>query len=433
MTVFAQDLPKWITNPATSDQRCSRALSSGQTLAEARHSALNCLIGVATFTPKEGSYQYRMLEEGSERIDQHKALLAAAEQSAYFKNTNTLETDSVCWVQCSVTTEDLQAFIDSLHQAAIETSCRLMKRADTLSEEGDIFTAASTYAEAINSVRGVLHLPLMLEDGTDMVAALHDRFTHVLDGVEWEWELSGCPMVPGEDLPKALYAVAKVNGKMVPGLPVSFKVTPDGEMVCDEMTDDKGRAKTHITQAPKAENGQVLVTFNQQKLSQLPNNMFSGELATQVALNTSVQRLNLEAFDPTAFFFLDLTENDKKAIGDTVQTTLERYDLHKVGMPDSTDIVITLAYNCVPEGDPTGKYNMQNYICDMQLRLMDLHTETQLMEVEIQGFRRFLSANKAADILRSITLQEMIKRVRLQFNRKLREMDYDKRRLMFNI
>lgn len=434
ITAIAQELPKWITKPTASDPQCSRALSSGKTLDEARHSALNCLIGVATFTPKEGSYQYRMLEEGGERFDQHKALLAAAEQSAYFKTLNTLETDTLCWVQCGVTTADMQAFIDSLHEATSQKVRAMIRKADALREEGDIFTAASTYAEAINSVGAVLHLPLTLDDGSEMMTQLHDRFLHVLDGVTWEWEHATCPMVQGEDLPKALYAVAKVDDKVVPGLPVSFKLNPDGEMVSDDITDDKGRAKTHVTLAPKAEEGHVLVTLNQQKLSRLPQNLFSSELATRVALNNSVARLDLEAFDPNAFFFMDLADEDKQAIGDTIQATMERYDLHNVCRRDSTDIVIMLDYNCEPEGEPTtGKYPMQNFICDMRLKLMDLHTETQLMEVEIQGYRRFLKASTSAAVIRSKTLPEMIKRVRLKFNLNLRDMDYDKRRLMFSI
>ena len=430
----AQQLPKWITHPVASKANCNVALSSGNTLEEARHSAVNRLIGLAAFTPQEGSYQYKLLESGDERIDQHKALLAKAEQSAYFRNANTFVTDSACWVQCSVTADDMKAFLDSLYADAGQKVRTMMARADSLKACGDVFTAASVYADAINAVIPVLHLPLSMDDGSDIMTLLHENYKHSLDNIVWQWERELCPMVKGEDLPIALYAVAKVDDKVVPGLPVSFDVTPDGKLTCDNFTDENGRAKTHVTEAPDAETGFLIVTINPQKLSLLPHNIFAGELTAQVTEEAASAQMELKSFDPTPFYYMALDEADIASIGDSITATMQRYSYEPIETEPSSDIVIRLDYNCQPEGNPTtGKYPMQYMSCEMHLLLVDKRTDATLLEVDKLGYRYFVTADTPSAVIRDKTLYEMMKRVRLQFNTRLRDLGFDKRKVVFSI
>lgn len=429
---MAQQLPAWVTTPPKSDQALRRSLSSGATLSDARSTALNYLIGMASFTPQEGSYQQKRLEAGKEKYDQHVALLEAAKNSAFFKTEQTFETDSLCWVLCSIAETDLQAFVDSIYASVLQEAQLLKVKGQQLRLEGDVLAAASSYAEAVRTLVPVIHLPLNDVDGADLMDGLQADFIHVLDSLTWQWERDSCFMVKDEDLPLPLYATATINGKSVPGLPAYFGLTPEGQLASEEMTDEQGRVKTHVTKAPNAETAELVVGLNQERLPMLPRNLFLDELNVRIGQDADCASLHLVAFDPDPLFYSALSPVDVRAIGDSIYAVMQRYGYKSIDLESESDIILQLEFIATPMEEPKTKFRFQDMACEIILRIVDRRTEEVLEQVDVNCLPQPRMEKTSDEKFREEALKDNFGVFRLRFIRTVRdELNFDKRSLMF--
>lgn len=432
----AQSLPRWVTTKPVSNATTQRVVMSGATLAEAHHNAINYLISQTTTAPMDGSYQQSLLEAGGTPVSQHQALVRVAERSAFFRVVNKLETDTMAWVLCEMTTKNVRAFSDSLYAAAPMQAERLMALGVSSREQGDLIGALTFFNRALNELVPVLHKPLPLQDGSgDLVQTLRQHYVGVLDGIEWQWEREMCYMVPGEDLPVGLGAVATCQGHPVPGLMARFELSPEGgTMTSDDMTDSRGRAQTHITKAPADTVGEVRVSFDPACVARttMADHLFTPELMAHLASPQWVS-LPLRGFDPTPTYALAIDAADMSAVGDTLSSIMKRFGYQPVADAEAADLVVSMTYAAQPEGQPTeGKFSMQNLMCELHVTVTDRRTSQVLAQADKQGLRLFVRAATPEDRVRQMALGELNKRIRLQFSAKVKAVKFDKRSVMFN-
>jgi len=427
-------LPRWATTNPISTASVKKAVAAGATLEEARHNAVNILVSQKTTNVyEEGSYQYSLIEKGQAPVEQHSSLVKIAENSAFFKTTKTHEAEDQSYVFCEVSDQDYRQFCDSIYSAIVVEVDSMASRARTLKESGDLFTAASVYCKALQTITPILHKRIIYND-FNLVDVLHEGFIHSMDSINWTFEKKSCPMVPGEDIPVAIYATATYNGKPVPGLPVSFKLSENGKVTSSPMTDASGRAKAHITEAPKADKAELIVSMKKQSLLDLPNHIFSGELPLRLMEQLRTASMPLNAFDPTPFFYMDLSEEDNKCIGDTLNSIMVRNGYK--GIKDLNDSDIELKVDCKIEEDgaPTvGKYSMQYHLCNMLVSVKDHRSGKVLSTEEKSNFRMFVPANVDPELLRKNTLEEIFRRMKPSLNDKVKKLEYDKRKVIFSL
>ncbi|MBR5716797.1 MAG: hypothetical protein IKX59_09450 [Bacteroidales bacterium] len=430
----SKPLPKWATTNPISTATVTRAVAAGNTLDEARHNAVNILVSQkSTNRFEEGSYQYSLIEKGQSPVEQHSSLVRIAENSAFFKTTKTFEGEDQSYIFCEISDQDYRQFCDSLYTAIVTSVDSMAVRAQSLKQSGDLFTAATIYCKALQALVPILHKQVISRD-FDLVEVLHDGYIHSMDSIKWSFDRPTCPMVPGEDVPVAIYATATYNDKPVPGLPVSFTVSNNGKVKSDPMTDASGRAKAHITEAPMTETAELVVGMNKQSILDLPKHIFSGELPLRLMEQLHSARLSLKAFDPTPYCYMEISKEDFECIGDTLHSILLRNGYKKSEDRASSDIVIKVNCSIEPDGEPTvGKYQMQYHLCDMTVSISDCRSGKVLATEEKKGLRLFVPANSDETLLHNKAFSEIFKRLKPSLNEKVKKLQYDKRSVFFGL
>ena len=434
--VFAQSkvLPKWTTTNPISTATLSKAVSTGTTLEEARHNAVNILVSQrANHKYEAGSYQYQLIERGLSPIEQHTSIVRAAEQSSFFRTVKTHVGDESCYILCEVSNQEYQAFSDSLYHATIAEAASLMSQAQKHKEEGNLFAATTSYCNAIQGLVPMLHRQLIYEE-YDLLELLHEGYLHSLDSIYWTFDRTSCPMVPGEDIPIEIFATATYRNIPVIGLPVSFMLSDRGKTNASQSTDANGKAKVHVTQAPGQQHAELSVQMNTQKLLELPKHIFSGELPLRLMDQLNKASLSLKAFDPTPFYSMKLDREDQLSVGDTLTSIMTRNGFKPVADSKSSDINVKLDCTIAPDGTPTeGKYPMQYYTCKMGVTITDSRTNAVLASEDYTGMRMFVPQNSDMEQLRARALSEMLKRIKHNLESRIREMNYDKRKTIYNL
>lgn len=424
-------LPKWITTPPQSTPTSQKVLSTGTSFQEARHNAVNQLIGLTNLIKEENSYQKRLLDSGREPISQHQALVAAAEQSTFFKNLNTYDQDGQYWVLCEMTSQDLTAFGDSLYTAIKEQTCQYIDKARSLRKEGDLYGAASQYSLALQGIVPMLHKEMATDEG-NLVDILHKEYVHSLDNIKLKLDRSECPMVMGEEVPFDIMVSATYNDLPVSALPLTFKISDDGKANENGKTDGRGRAKTRILSAPNKPTGKLSVYTDLLSLSStLPQNIFSMELTQHLALEPEQDQMALTAFDPTPTYFVQIDSLDMECLSDSISSLMKRGGNKPAANASEADLLLKLSVKSEPDGVPTtGKYAMQYYLCDMCMTLTDRRTEAELAKAEKTGLRLFVKAGTDENQLRILAVTELYRRLRTQLNN-ISDVKFDKRKVMY--
>lgn len=436
MPLYAQNksaaLPKWITTPPQSTPTSQKVLSTGTSIQEARHNAVNQLIGLTSLNKEENSYQKRLLDNGHEPISQHQALVAAAEKSSFFKNLQEFQLDDQCWVLCEMTVNDLKEFSDSLYHAIINESCTKLNNARKLRQSGDLYGSAAEYSSALQGIIPMLHKELTCEEG-NIVDLLHDEYVHSLDNIELKFDHASSPMVKGEEIPFDIMVSATYNGLPVSALPLNFKISDDGKVGETGKTDGRGRAKTHITAAPNKENGKLTVYTDLMSLSStLPQNIFSMELTQHLALEPSKDEMTFVAFDPTPTYYFNPKEELKACLSDSISALMKRAGNKVTASEQDADLLVTIDFKSETDGAPSaGKYPMQYYLCSLGIKLTDRRTKEELAVAEKSGLRLFLRADADEAQLRELAIYELYKRMRAQLNN-VQGVKFDKRKVMYS-
>jgi len=425
-------VPKWVTTTPAPTKTAVKAVGQGATLEEARHNAINILIGGTTKTPEDNSFQKRLLDSGREPIAQHTALVKAAEQSLFFPTKDKFMNDEGCWVLCEMTTTGLKNFSDSLYTAISALAWSKVRDGRKLQTGGDLLAAAQTYSEALQEVIPMVHKPLTCPEG-DLMELLHDGYVHCLDSISVKFDLHESAMICGEEIPRDLLVSAACKGQPVSALPLTFSIDPVGSLAEHAITDGKGRGKTRIIQAPQAQKAFLYVTANlQQMISGLPQNIFSSELSQQIAQCPIGDELVLTAFDPTPTYHLQpLAEGDGSCLADSLKALMKRIKYQPEEQPADADVLLTHAFTYEPEGEAsTGKYPMQYFVCSLAITATDRRTQQELAKVEKAGLRLFLKSDVTPDQIQTLATNELYHRLRHQM-KKLSNMNFDKRNVIF--
>lgn len=435
LPLFSQtktSLPKWISTPPRSTATEQKVVSSGATIQEARHNAINLLIGLTNINKDEKSYQKRRLDSGQEPVSQHQALVAAAENSLYFKNLNVYEGDGECWVLCSMTSKDLAAFSDSLYQAILTNTYNSIKRARSLRQVGDLYGSAKIYSEALHDIVPMLHKDLSCEEG-DLIDIIHKEYVSSLDGIELKFDYANCPFVKGEEVPFDILVSATYQGLPVSAMPLTFKISEDGKVTEKGKTDGKGRAKTRILAAPSKDNGTLMVYTDLMSLSAtLPQNIFFMELTQHLALEPKQTTMLLSAFDPTPTYSVEFADKTMECISDSVHALMKRGGNRLAEDAGKADLLLSVSLTTEQEGEATpGKYAMQYNVCGMTVTLTDRRTQKELAKAEKTGLRLFLPANTEEEKIKTLAVSELYKRMKIQL-KKIQDVTFDKRKVVYS-
>lgn len=425
-------LPKWVTTPPQSTASEQKVVSSGNSIQEARHNAINLLIGMTNINKEEKSYQKRLLDSGREPISQHQSLVSAAENSQYFKTLNSCEHDGEFWVLCSMNVKDLATFSDSLYNAILSDTYLNIKRARNLKQIGDLYGSATTYSEALRNIVPMLHKELTCEEG-DLVDILHNEYVTCLDNIDLKIDYSNCPFVQGEEVPLDILVTASYKDMPVSALPLTFKISDDGKVKEQGKTDGKGRAKTRILSAPTKDTGKLAVYTDLTSLSStLPQTIFSMELTQHLALEPKQATMTLTAFDPTPTYSVEFKEKGIECVSDSINALMKRGGNKLVEKGTDEDLLISVDLTATPDGDvSTGKYAMQYYLCGMTLTLTDRRTMNEIVKVEKSGFRIFLRAGSEEEQIKSFAASELYKRLKNQL-KKIQDYRFDKRKVVYS-
>ncbi len=427
-------LPKWATTNPISTATITRAVASGSTLEEARHNAVNILVSQKTSgRSEEGSYQYSLIEKGQAPVEQHSSLVKIAENSAFFKSVKTHVTDDQSYIYCEISEHDYRLFCDSVYSAIVVLVDSMATRAEELKRTGELFNAAEVYCHALQNLVPILHKQIVYHD-FDLVEVLHQGYLHSMDSIYWTFEKKSCPMVPGEDVPVEIFAKATYNGQPVQGLPVSFTVSDGGKVNHVKMTNAEGIAKLHVTEAPKTDKAIVTVSLNKQSLLDLPKHIFSGELPLRLMEQLHTAQMSLFSFDPTPFYYLNLSDDDFKFIGDTLSSIMDANGYKRVTDKKNSDIEIDVSCDILADGTPTqGKYPMQYYSSSMVVTVKDHRSLALLEKDEKKDMRLFVPDNVDSALLRKNAMLLNLRRMKTGLNNKVSKMNYDKRKVIYSL
>lgn len=434
MPLLAQNkskLPKWVSTTPQSTPTSQLVVSTGKTIQEARHNAINQLIGLTSLNKEENSYQKRLLDNGHEPISQHQTLVAAAETSSFFPILEKYQEDDECYVLCEMSSKNLLEFSDSLLTAVKENTIQLIQEARKLRQQGDLYGSATRYSTALQGIIPMIHKQLYSEEG-DLVEILHKEYVTSLDDIVLKLDRQVCPMVMGEEVPLDIMVTATYNGLPVSALPLTFKITDDGSVIESVKTDGKGRAKTRIQKAPTKETAKLSVYTDLLSLSStIPSNMFSMELTQHLALEPKKDVMTLNAFDPTPTYYIAQNDPQYACVTDSLNAMMKRSGRKAVEKQSDADLIITLEYKSEREGNATtGKYTMQNHLCDMNIVMLDRRTNAELARAEKTGLRLFLPSTCDDKQLVQLALNELYKRMRVQL-RAFQDAKFDKRKVMY--
>ena len=432
LTAQQQDLPRWVTEPPASTETEKKAMAGGASLDEARHIATGLLVSqLMTNQYEPGSYQYQLLSRGLAPIEQHTATVKAAEKSSMFRTLKQEEGDEVCYVLCEVTQQDYRTFCDSLYYTLMADARNQMERAESLRREGDLFTALGIYSQTIEGLTPVLHRSLQSGEG-DLLTRLHDGYLHCLDGIGWQFERSGCYMVPGEEVPVELWVKATYQGKAVPGLPVTFSLSGKGAVKAGPITDVRGRAMAHVTRAPQEASAQLTVQLNVQKLGSMPQHIFSAELPQYLNSHLQKAQLTLTAFDPIPCYYLMPDERLSDVVADSIHAVMQRHGYKVASQKGDADLVVTTTFDCTAEGAPTtGKYPLQSYSARMTVGIEDRRRGKPMAHAELPALKLTLSTSTPDAQLHGYAQGELMKRLSAPLDAQVGSMKYDKREVMY--
>lgn len=431
LSAQSNQLPKWINNPPQSTATTKYFVSSGNDLKEARHNAVNLLIGLTNRNFEEGSYQRQLLDQGMDPINQQQSIVKAAENSLFFPTEKVHTTDGQTWVLCKMTVDNCTAFADSLLESCLKLAVNKLHLAKDQRNQGKLFAAATTYSEGLLATLPVLHHPLMTDEG-DVIQLLRDGYTHCLDGITWSFEQENFPMVRGEAIPVPITAIAKVGDIPVSGLPIDVKME-GGVVASDRLTNNEGKAKIRVDKAPDAPTAKINISMNLSAINQLPQHFLSTALPQQLTYNLNTAQMQLSAFDPTPTFALMIDEADYKSVGDSLVGFMKLIKFSKIEDADKADLQIKLTYNGETDGANTiGKYPMQYYQCQMTIQIFDRRKNECIAQAEKSGLRLFLKSNTDEAEVRKLALTEMMKRMRSQLSDKIKAIKFDKRQVVYS-
>lgn len=435
MPIIAQNktnLPKWVSTPPHSTPTSQKIVSTGSTISEARHNAVNQLIGLTNLPKEDNSYQKRLLDEGREPISQHQALVTAAENSSFFKTIETYSQDNECYVLCEMETSNLKAFSDSLYNAITNNTFESIKKARSLRQSGDLYGAATEYSTALRGIIPMIHKQLSCDEG-DLVDILHNEFVHSFDDIVLKLDRDNCPMVKGEEVPLDIMVTATYNNLPVSALPLTFKISDDGKVSEKGKTDGKGRAKTRISAAPNKDKAKLTVYTDLQSLSStLPSNIFTMEMTQHLALEPKQANMILTAFDPTPTYYAEMDMELYPLMNDSINALMKRAGNKPSPNAETADLLIKVEYKHETEGNTTtGKYPMQYYLCDMAITLTERNSKTELAKAEKSGLRLFLRTNVTEDQVRELGITELYKRMRAAL-KNIQSAKFDKRKFMYS-
>lgn len=344
------------------------------------------------------------------------------------------EDDEEYWCYYSISEKDCQEHITSLQDSICSQAETMWKLGMSYQQDGQLFTAAKTYSEALNLIHPFIYTQHNIKhdfENVDLFGSIYKSYLHVYDDININCSIAEIPAVAGESVP-ATFKV-KVDQKGTPvqkvGVVIEYEGTTDGNFI----TDENGEATFSVVKAADAPIQTISFSIDKDGLYDLPETyVFKQLTARSDKLGTA--QTNVKLFDPTNYIYLDFAPSDsatEKAVNDLIGS---RNDLVIVQDKSKADLILEtkIASKLVQLVDPKAKWPINQYASSLQITVNEASSGNRLYQYDIKDFQYLAPTSRTSSQVLHSSAKEMSRQLVREFPENFKPFSYDKRALVWS-
>ena len=344
------------------------------------------------------------------------------------------EDDEEYWCYYSISEKDCQEHITSLQDSICSQAETMWKLGMSYQQDGQLFTAAKTYSEALNLIHPFIYTQHNIKhdfENVDLFGSIYKSYLHVYDDININCSIAEIPAVAGESVP-ATFKV-KVDQKGTPvqkvGVVIEYEGTTDGNFI----TDENGEATFSVVKATDAPVQTISFSIDKDGLYDLPETyVFKQLTARSDKLGTA--QTNVKLFDPTNYIYLDFAPSDsatEKAVNDLIGS---RNDLVIVQDKSKADLILEtkIASKLVQLVDPKAKWPINQYASSLQITVNEASSGNRLYQYDIKDFQYLAPTSRTSSQVLHSSAKEMSRQLVREFPENFKPFSYDKRALVWS-
>ena len=344
------------------------------------------------------------------------------------------EDDEEYWCYYSISEKDCQEHITSLQDSICSQAETMWKLGMSYQQDGQLFTAAKTYSEALNLIHPFIYTQHNIKhdfENVDLFGSIYKSYLHVYDDININCSIAEIPAVAGESVP-ATFKV-KVDQKGTPvqkvGVVIEYEGTTDGNFI----TNENGEATFSVVKAADAPIQTISFSIDKDGLYDLPETyVFKQLTARSDKLGTA--QTNVKLFDPTNYIYLDFAPSDsatEKAVNDLIGS---RNDLVIVQDKSKADLILEtkIASKLVQLVDPKAKWPINQYASSLQITVNEASSGNRLYQYDIKDFQYLAPTSRTSSQVLHSSAKEMSRQLVREFPENFKPFSYDKRALVWS-
>lgn len=344
------------------------------------------------------------------------------------------EDDEEYWCYYSISEKDCQEHITSLQDSICSQAETMWKLGMSYQQDGQLFTAAKTYSEALNLIHPFIYTQHNIKhdfENVDLFGSIYKSYLHVYDDININCSIAEIPAVAGESVP-ATFKV-KVDQKGTPvqkvGVVIEYEGTTDGNFI----TNENGEATFSVVKAADAPVQTISFSIDKDGLYDLPETyVFKQLTARSDKLGTA--QTNVKLFDPTNYIYLDFAPSDsatEKAVNDLIGS---RNDLVIVQDKSKADLILEtkIASKLVQLVDPKAKWPINQYASSLQITVNEASSGNRLYQYDIKDFQYLAPTSRTSSQVLHSSAKEMSRQLVREFPENFKPFSYDKRALVWS-
>lgn len=344
------------------------------------------------------------------------------------------EDDEEYWCYYSIPEADCQEHITSLMDSVCSQAETMWKLGMSYQQEGQLFTAAKTYTEALNLIHPFIYTTHNIKhdfENVDLFGSIYKSYLHVYDDINMTCSIDEIPAVAGESVP-ATFTV-KVDQKGTPvqkvGVVIEYEGITDGNFI----TDTDGQATFSVVKAADEPLQTISFSIDKDGLYDLPETYVFRQL-TERSDKLGTARTTVKLFDPTNYIYLDFVPSDsatEKAVRELIGN---RKDLVTVEDRSKADLILEtkIASELVQLVDPKAKWQINQYTSSLHITVNEAKSGNKLYQYDIKDFQYLAPAGRTPEQVLHSSAKEMSRQLIREFPENFKPFSYDKRALVWS-
>lgn len=338
------------------------------------------------------------------------------------------------WCYFTVKESDFNSYFTSFEDSVVNRTEELWHRGLMHKNNGEIYLAASSFAQAMDAITPLFYKEEMIEENGrefDLVKAVYDSYLHVYDNIVINPSVPVIPAVKNEPVPVTYWVTLTQNDVPLKDVAV-YATTVSGEVDLQPRTDEQGRSYFKISSAkPSEDSNEVSFFIDDIGLLDVPETFATEQFRNRSFPQSSVR---LDFFDPNLYVYVNAVPADSSVVETLTTLLMTRNDiiLQKTVSGADLEICVNLDNQLENASVSSGKYSVGQYSASCKLQIRSVRSDSVLFDYSLSDMQVMIPSSRNEDKAAKTAYREVARVMARELAKPISELDYNKRRIYWS-